>query len=81
MSSATFLRSTSIRSRWGLYYTKEDITGYISRNTIIPFLFDRAKKECSIAFKPGGGVWQLLADDPDRYFYEAVSPRHYLRHP
>ena len=60
------------QKQMGAYYTKEDITGYISRNTIIPFLFDRAKKECSIAFKPGGGVWQLLADNPDRYFYEAV---------
>ena len=60
------------QNQMGAYYTKEDITGYISRNTIIPFLFDRAKKECSIAFKPGGGVWRLLVDDPDGYFYEAV---------
>ena len=60
------------QKQMGAYYTKEDITGYISRNTIIPFLFDRAKKECSIAFKSSGGVWRLLADDPDRYFYEAV---------
>ena len=60
------------QKQMGAYYTKEDITGYISRNTVIPFLFDRAKKECSIAFKPGGGVWRLLQDDPDRYFYEAV---------
>lgn len=27
------------RQKMGAYYTKEDITGYISRNTIIPFLF------------------------------------------
>ncbi len=60
------------QKQMGAYYTKEDITGYISRNTAVPFLFDRAKKECSIAFKPGGGVWRLLSDDPDRYFYEAV---------
>ena len=60
------------QKQMGAYYTKEDITGYISRNTIIPFLFDRAKKECSIAFKHGGGVWRLLQDDPDRYFHEAV---------
>ena len=60
------------QKQMGAYYTKEDITGYISRNTIIPFLFDRAKEECSIAFKPGGGVWRLLSDDPDGYFYEAV---------
>ena len=60
------------QKQMGAYYTKEDITGYISRNSIIPFLFDQAKNDCSIAFKPGGGVWRLLSDDPDRYFYEAV---------
>lgn len=27
------------QKQMGAYYTKEDITGYISRNTIIPFLF------------------------------------------
>ena len=60
------------QKQMGAYYTKEDITGYISRNTIIPFLFNRAKKHCPIAFAPGGGVWRLLSDDPDKYFYEAV---------
>ena len=60
------------QKQMGAYYTKEDITGYISRNTVLPCLFDRAKKDCSIAFKPGGGVWRLLADDPDRYVYDAV---------
>ena len=49
----------------GAYYTKEDITGYISRNTVIPFLFDAARKECPVAFGPDGGVWRLLRDDPD----------------
>ena len=60
------------QKQMGAYYTKEDITGYISRNTIIPFLFDQGKKACPIAFRPGGGVWSLLQDEPDRYFYEAV---------
>ena len=60
------------QKQMGAYYTREDITGYIGRNTVIPFLFDRAKKDCAIAFKPGGGVWRLLSDDPDRYFHEAV---------
>jgi hypothetical protein len=60
------------QKQMGAYYSKEDITGYISRNTVIPFLFDRARKECPIAFKPEGGVWRLLQDDPDRYFYDAV---------
>ena len=57
----------------GAYYTKEDITGYISRNTVIPFLFDEAKKKCPVAFEPHGGVWGLLRDDPDRYIYPAVA--------
>ena len=61
------------QKQMGAYYTKEDITGYISRNTAIPFLFDAAKKECRVAFEPDGGVWRLLRDDPDRYIYPAVG--------
>ena len=60
------------QKQMGAYYTKEDITGYIGRNTIIPRLFDQAKKDCAIAFKRGQGVWRLLAEDPDRYFYPSV---------
>ncbi|HUS45084.1 MAG TPA: DNA methyltransferase, partial [Phycisphaerae bacterium] len=66
----------------GAYYTKEDITGYISQNTVIPRLFDMARTKCKVAFdlpaeasaKAGGGapVWRLLAADPDRYIYEPV---------
>ena len=61
------------QKQMGAYYTKEDITGYISRNTVVPFLFDAAKKECPVAFGPDGGVWRLLQDDPDRYIYPAVG--------
>ncbi len=61
------------QKQMGAYYTKEDITGYISRNTVIPFLFDAARKKCPVAFGPDGGVWRLLRDDPDRYIYPAVG--------
>ena len=61
------------QKQMGAYYTKEDITGYISRNTVIPFLFDAARKECRTAFGPKGGVWRLLRDEPDRYIYPAVG--------
>lgn len=57
----------------GAYYTKEDITGYISKNTIVPFLFDAAKKACAIAFEPNGPVWRLLKENPERYIYDAVK--------
>jgi len=58
------------REAMGAYYTREDVTGYISKNTIIPFLLDAARKDCAIAFDKGGGVWRLLRDDPNRYIYE-----------
>ena len=61
------------QKQMGAYYTKEDITGYISRNTVIPFLFDAARKKDNVAFQPDGGVWRLLRDDPDRYIYPAVG--------
>ena len=61
------------QKQMGAYYTKEDITGYISRNTVIPLLFDAARKECPVAFGPDGGVWRLLRDEADRYIYSAVG--------
>ena len=61
------------QKQMGAYYTKEDITGYITRNTVIPFLFDATRKECPVAFGPDGGVWRLLREDPDRYIYPAVG--------
>ena len=61
------------QKQMGAYYTKEDITGYISRNTIIPFLFDTARKKDTVAFQPDGGVWRLLQENPGRYIYPAVG--------
>ena len=63
----------------GAYYTKEDITEYIGKNTIIPFLFDRAKEGCAVAFQGDSepafrnSVWALPQADPDRYIYEAMG--------
>jgi hypothetical protein len=39
----------------GAYYTKEDITEYISKNTVLPFLFDAARAKCKVAFDGGAG--------------------------
>ena len=61
------------QKQMGAYYTKEDITEYISKNTIIPYLFDAAEKKCAIAFQPDAALWLLLRDDPDRYIYPAVQ--------
>lgn len=61
------------QKQMGAYYTKEDITEYISKNTIIPFLFDKAREKCKIAFEGDASVWKLLQEDPDRYIYDAVK--------
>ena len=46
---------------------------YISQNTVIPFLFDAAKRKCRIAFEGEQSVWRLLQVEPDRYIYEPVK--------
>ncbi|MEW6418744.1 MAG: hypothetical protein AB1480_11595 [Nitrospirota bacterium] len=61
------------QKQMGAYYTKEDITEYISKNTVIPFLFDAARQKCKIAFEGESSVWRLLQLDPDRYIYPAVK--------
>ena len=63
------------QKQMGAYYTKEDITDYISKNTVIPFLFDAAKPKCKVAFENPGGptIWDHLRDDPDSYIYAAVK--------
>ncbi len=68
------------QKQMGAYYTKEDITGYISRNTILPFLFDKARKGCQEAFEGTASVWTYLQDDPDRYIYPAVKQGIYDDH-
>lgn len=61
------------RAAMGAYYTQEDITGYIARNTIIPFLLRRAEEKCANAFDAQTGIWRLLRENPDAYIYPAVQ--------
>ena len=60
------------QKQMGAYYTKEDITEYISKNTVLPQLFDAAKNECAIAFRPDSLLWRMLEANPDYYIYGAV---------
>ena len=58
----------------GAYYTKEDITEYIGKNCILPFLFDSVKKTTSEKdFKEKGYIWQTLQQSGDKYIYDAVK--------
>src|SRR5207249_2876881 len=62
------------QKQMGAYYTKEDITEYISKNTLLPFLLDETRAKCKVAFEnpEGPTAWDLLRDDPDRYIYPSV---------
>lgn len=61
------------RAQMGAYYTKEDITDYISKNCIIPFLFDETERKYLKAFKPEAEIWQFLKESGDTYIYDAVK--------
>jgi len=63
------------QKQMGAYYTKEDITEYIGKNNVLPFLFDAARPKCKIAFENPDGptIWDLLRENPDRYIYDAVK--------
>ncbi len=61
------------RASMGAYYTKEDITDYIGKNTILPFLFDKVKREYPTAFKKDSYLWNHLKNSGDTYIYDAVK--------
>ena len=64
------------RAQMGAYYTKEDITEYIGRNTIVPYLLDATKKADEKPFRDDGAVWQFLRKSGDRYIFDAVKKGH-----
>lgn len=60
------------QKQMGAYYTKEDITDYITRSTVIPWLLRNAEGHDKVAFEPSGAVWRMLSDDPDTYIFKSV---------
>ncbi|MBP7282310.1 MAG: Eco57I restriction-modification methylase domain-containing protein [Leptospiraceae bacterium] len=60
------------QKQMGAYYTKEDITGYISKNTIIPRLLDMVKEKHPEAFAGNPNLFQPIFDNPDAFIYESV---------
>src|SRR6266568_2359137 len=61
------------RKQMGAYYTQGDITEYIAKSTIIPFLFNAVETKYPGPFQGNGLVWQLLKDNPGRYIYSAIK--------
>ena len=56
------------RAAMGAYYTQEDVTEYIAKNTLIPFLFHKAGFE-----NLDGFLQQLVQNGAERYIYPAVK--------
>ena len=61
------------QKQMGAYYTKEDITEYISKNTVIPHLLEQAQERCEVAFDGETSIWSLLKADPNRYIYPSMK--------
>ena len=61
------------RANMGAYYTKEDITDYISKNCILPYLFDETKRQYPKAFHADYELWQMVKQSGDQYIYDAVK--------
>ncbi len=57
------------RAQMGAYYTKEDITEYIGRNTILPYLVTN----CISQLDNDTFIWQSLQQSGDRYIFDAVK--------
>ncbi len=65
------------RAQMGAYYTKEDITEYIGRNTIMPYLIDATLEKLNHSNQQGcKNVWQFLRESGDRYIFDAVRKGH-----
>ena len=58
------------QKQMGAYYTKEDITEYIGKNTIIPCLLAKVRAEHPTAFD--ALAWPLLQQSGDAYIYPAM---------
>ncbi len=58
------------QKQMGAYYTKEDITDYIGKNTIIPCLLGKVRAEHPTAFDTL--AWPLLQTSGDDYIYPAM---------
>lgn len=64
------------RAQMGAYYTKEDITEYIGRNNILPFLFDKVRmgsENTNTMFAPDGFIWTLLKTNAEKYIFQATK--------
>jgi hypothetical protein len=61
------------RANMGAYYTKEDITDYISKNCILPYLFDETARNLKNQGHSDNLIKITIQDGGDKYIYDAVK--------
>jgi hypothetical protein len=61
------------RANMGAYYTKEDITDYISKNSIIPYLVEDVERNYRNIFDKDYEIYQNFIKSNDKYIYDAIK--------
>lgn len=61
------------RAQMGAYYTREDITDYISKNCLYPWLIEETARHYATPFEKGGEFFDWIKKSGDRYIYPAVK--------
>jgi hypothetical protein len=60
-------KSAATNADKGAYYTKEDVTGYMTSSTLVPAFLEK------LADRTGVNPWSRVAADPERYIWASVS--------
>lgn len=60
------------QKQMGAYYTKEDITAYMSESTLLPLLLERMSARHPSVLAKDGGIGALLRQSPDQYIRPEV---------
>lgn len=55
------------QKQMGAYYTKEDVTHFMTSSTLLPVLLERIQKQV------GSNPWSYVSAEPTRYVWESVS--------
>ena len=65
--AATGSKDAQSNADKGAYYTKEDVTGYMTANTLLPVFLDR------LADHTGVNPWLQVTSEPERYIWPSVA--------
>lgn len=59
--------------RSGVYYTKDDVTHYMTTRTLIPGILKRTRMRNKTSFgRDNSEIWSLIGENPDRYIHRSM---------